>query len=489
MPSECILALDVGTSSARAGLYDAQARAVPGMAARRPYSMRTTPDGGVEGDAPFLLGLLGEAIDEVLAKAGPARIAAVATSTFWHSLLGVDPEGAPVTSVFTWADMRAEPFVDLLRQRMDEKAYHARTGAFFHPLFHPSKYLWLGPTRAARWMSFGDWAYERLFGRFLTTISMASGTGLLDTHACQYDEETLRRVGLRPEQLAPLGDTKDFFQGLREPYRSRWPALRDVPWMPPVGDGACNNIGSGCSTRDRIGLMIGTSGAMRVAFETDRIEIPWGLWCYRADRRRVVLGGALNDGGNLVEWCRNTLKLGVPEEVERELGAMEPDRHGLTFLPFLAGERSTGWAAHARAAITGLHLASTPVEILRAGMEAVALRFAVIYELMPEAREIVASGGALLKSHTWTQILADAIGRPIVPSAEPESSSRGVALLALEALGRVQRLEEFPAAVGPALEPDRARHMKYVAALARQRDLYDRVIRRGKPGGTGPGSR
>jgi gluconokinase len=478
MPSDLILALDVGTSSARAGLFDDQARSVPGMVAKRPYAMRTTPDGGVEGDAPFLLGLLEEAIDEVLAKAGGAKIAAVACCTFWHSLMGADPEGAPLTPVYTWGDMRAEPFAAILRQRMDEKTYHARTGAFFHPLFHPAKYLWLGPAKAPRWRSFGEWVYERLFGRALATVSMASGTGLLDIHACRYDAETLRSVGLREDQLPPLGDTKDFFRGLRDPYGKRWPALKDIPWMPPVGDGACNNIGSGCSTQERIGLMIGTSGAMRVAYETDRVEIPWGLWCYRADRRRVVLGGALNDGGNLVEWCRNTLRLGSPEEVERELAAKEPDSHGLTFLPFLAGERSTGWAAHARAAISGLHLASTPVEILRAGMEAVALRFALIYELMPAAREIVASGGALLKSRAWTQMLADAIGRPIVPSAEPEASSRGVALLALEALGVIKRLEDLPATVGPAVEPDRERHVKYVKALARQRALYDQVVRR-----------
>src|SRR5205807_1816092 len=164
----------------------------------------------------------------------------------------------------------------------------------------------------------------------------------------------------------------------------------------------------------------------------------WGLWCYRADRRRVVLGGALNDGGNLAEWCRKTLQLGASAEVEREIAAMEPDAHGLTFLPFLAGERSPGWNAHARGAITGLRLDTKPAQILRAGMEAVALRFelirALISESFPQARQIVASGGALRESPAWTQILADAMGRPVLPSAEPEASSRGAAMMTLEAL-------------------------------------------------------
>jgi gluconokinase len=226
--------------------------------------------------------------------------------------------------------------------------------------------------------------------------------------------------------------------------------------------------------------MVGTSGAMRVVSATDRIEIPWGLWCYRADRRRVVLGGALNDGGNLVDWCRRTFQLGPPEQVEREIASMDPDAHGLTFLPFLAGERSPGWVARARAAITGLSLDTKPVQIVRAGMEAVALRFelirAMICSSFPQAREIVASGGALRESPAWTQILADAMGRPILPSAEPEASSRGVALLALEALGRIPRLEDLPASFAPPIPFDAGRHAKYAAALARQREHYAKLV-------------
>ena len=330
--------------------------------------------------------------------------------------------------------------------------------------------------------------YQHFFGRTTATISMASATGLLDAHACRFDDETLRAAEVRAEQLSPLGDVTDPFVGLRDGYATRWPALRDVPWTPAVGDGACDNLGSGCVTADRIGLMVGTSGAMRVASAADRIAIPWGVFCYRADRRRVVLGGALSDGGNLVDWCRRTFRLGRPdEEIEEALAAMKPGAHGLTFLPFLAGERSPGWAAQARAAIAGLSLATTAVEILRAGMEAVALRFALIHELLagavPPAHEIVASGGALRKSPAWTRILADALGRPILPSAEPEASARGAALLTLEALGMIRSLEELPASFGHAIEPDAGRHATYRAALARQRDHYERLAERGVLGG------
>jgi gluconokinase len=483
-PAEFVLTLDVGTSSVRALLFDRAARHVDGLEARRTHAVTTTPDGGAELDPRSLLREVEEVVDEILAKAGPRarQIGAVACCTFWHSVLGVEEDGAPATPVLTWGETRGAGKADELRKKLDEKRYHARTGAFFHPLFLPPKLLWL-PERTRtkqRLMSFGEFLYGELFGRTLCTVSMASGTGLLDINACDWDGEILQALGVSVDQLSPLGDVKDAFTGLREGYAKRWPALKDVPWTPPVGDGACNNLGSGCATPERIAVMVGTSGAMRAVVETPRIDIPWGLWCYRADRRRVVLGGALNDGGNLIDWCRRTFQLGAPEEVERQVAAMAPDSHGLTFLPFLAGERSPGWVAHARASISGLSLDTKPAQILRAGMEAVALRFELIrgmlFEAVPQAREIVSSGGALRESPAWVQILADAMGRPIRPSAEPEASARGAALLTLEALGMIPRLEDLAASFGPPVPSAPARHAAYARALLRQKDLYAKLV-------------
>jgi gluconokinase len=470
-PPADILAIDVGTSSVRAALFDAQARPVAGVDARRPYSIKTQ-DGGGEVDAELLFRLVREVLDEVHPKLrGP--VAAVACCTFWHSVMGLDGDRS-LTPVYTWAETRPDRFGTVLRERLDEKAYHERTGAFFHPLFLPEKILWLQDrgVRATSWVSFGECLYRRLFGRSPATVSMASGTGLFDVRRCVWDGPTLEAIGVRSEQLGPVGE--ETLSGLRDEFARRWPALRDVPWLPPVGDGACNNLGSGCTGPERIAVMLGTSGAMRVLWPTDRFEIPPGLFCYRADRRRIALGGALNDGGNLAEWVRNTFRL--PDDVEREVAAMEPDAHGLTFLPFLGGERSPGWRADARGAIAGLRLATRPAEVLRAAMEAVALRFALIHETLttsvPGTREVIASGGGFVNSRAWTQILADVLGRPVTLSGEPEASIRGVTLLALESLGIVPRLEDLPATLGEVFHPDSARHERYRAAVKRQEDLY-----------------
>jgi gluconokinase len=262
----------------------------------------------------------------------------------------------------------------------------------------------------------------------------------------------------------------------------RWSVLDGVPWLPAVGDGACSNLGAGCANADRFAVMIGTSGAERVVWSpAGPFEVPWGTWCYRIDERRLVLGGALNDGGSLFDWLRSTLRLPEVSVAEAAIAGLEPDGHGLTVLPFWGGERSPGWADDARGAIVGLRLHTEPIEILRACMEAVALRFGeidhMLSQAMPSAHEVVATGGALLHSPTWMQILADVLGRPVLASAEPQASGRGAALLALETLGLLDvPLEEWRPQVAQRFEPVAKHTRRYQAAAERQRRLYDALV-------------
>ncbi len=475
-----LLTLDIGTSSARALLFGVDGRPVPGVEGREPVPVQAGPDGGAEIDPEDLLRRVERVIDAATSQAGPRRIGGVASCTFWHSLVGVAADGAPVTPVYTWADMRG----DARRALGDERAFHAKTGCLFHASYPPAKLHWLATTRpdvfrrAARWMSFGEFAFSRFFGRSVCTISMASAAGLLDVHARRWHAPILERLGVREEQLWPLGDVGSILQGLLPEYAKRWPALKDVPWCPPVGDGACNSLGSGCSTSARIAVMLGTSGALRTSWKAERVEIPWGLFCYRANAERFVLGGALSNGGNVVEWIRNAFRL--PADAERDVSALPADGHGLTFLPYLAGERSPGWAPDARGMLLGLRLATKPVEILQAAMEAVAVQFGLLHDLLrnavPEAREVVASGGGFVNSPAWTQILADVLGRPVTLSAEPEASSRGAALLGMEALGWIESLEALPAARGRTFDPDPVRHGVYRDVQLRHQKRYEELV-------------
>jgi len=478
-PDGVVLALDVGTSSCRASLYDLQARALADQTAHISYTPHLTPDGGAELDPEALFDILCQAIDQVL-RTARQPILGVAASTFWHSLLGVDASGRPVTPVFLWLDGRARGEMASLHAELDEREVHAATGCVLHWTYWPARLRWLRRTapdqykRAARWISFAEYFQQRLTGATTVSRSMASGTGLLDVHTGEWHAPLLELLGLEPGQLgslAPLQETST---------TSRWPALNRVLWLPAVGDGACSNVGAGCASPEHFALMIGTSGAERAVWSPPAdFFIPWGLWCYRVDEQRLVMGGALNDGGSLLDWLRGTLHLPDLQQAEAEVADIEPDSHGLTVLPLWGGERNPGWADDARGAIVGMRLGTSPVAILRACLEAVALRFATIdgllQQALPNSAEVIATGGALLHSKAWMQIMADALGRPVLASTEAEASSRGAAILALEIIGAAPSGNKPLTA--SRFDPEPERTQRYRAAAERQRRLYDALVR------------
>jgi gluconokinase len=437
-----LLALDVGSSSVRAQVFDERAEPA-GELRQEEY----------ETDDPAAVTA---AVGRVLADEPPD-----ATSCFAHSLVAVDSDWNALTPILGWRDTRSAGAAEWLARRLDAEAVHARTGAFLHPSFWPAKLAWLAKTepetfrRAAWFVSFADFLHGKAPGvsaargrlgrprlQPQTSVGMASTSGLLDLTTKGWDEELLATLGLDRERL---------------------PRIADVPLWP---DAACSNAGAGCIGGQRAALMVGTSGAFRVLYESERPQPKPGLFLYLADERHVVEGGALSDGGNLYEWLEHTLADSAGSLAERD-----PRDHGLTFLPFLGGERSTGWNPGARGAVYGLTFETTPLDLRQAAYEGVAFRFAAVADLLPEVREVVATGGGLLRDPDWIQIMADALARPVEVSGVAEASLRGAAVLALERLGH----EVADATIAEVVEPRPERAEAYRAAREEQQRLYDEL--------------
>ena len=475
-----LLSIDAGTSGVRTALFDERGVFVPGANARNRRAFTTVSD-FAELDADQIVAEVIKTIDDVLANAaGPIDL--IAISAFWHSLIGIDDAGLPTTPLLTWADTRAAEFAKSLRTNFAESELHARTGCRFHPSYWPAKLEWLKHEHHERflrtrcWLGLAEYLCLRLFGEVATSVSMASATGLFNQRACDWDWDFVRDLSIARETLPEIRPQLN--ARLSETFASRWPALAAARLVTIAGDGATNNIGAGCSTKDRIALMVGTSGAMRVVFAGEPpVELAPALWSYRVNRERVVVGGALSDGGGLIQWMTESLKLDR-EVLQSEVAALEPDAHGLTVLPFWSGERSTGWSSDARGGILGLRQKTTPVEIVRATLEAIAYRFALIACALDQAAPnatIVASGNALRSSPVWLQIIADVLGRPLLFGGTAEASIRGAALLALEAVGKIGTIEEDSIAIEQVFEPDLTRHARYQQGLARQEQLYNRL--------------
>ncbi|MBO0682932.1 MAG: gluconokinase [Candidatus Dormibacteraeota bacterium] len=468
--------MDVGSSSVRGMLADGQGLARPGTRSRFPYEIARDPDGCAEIEPELLVGL----VERVVAKAIHGirePVAAVGVSAFWHSLIGLDERGTPTTPVLLWSDTRAWRQAEQLRDELDPAAVRGRTGAPIHPCYWPAKLVWLHRSQPAvwrrtrHWVSFPDLLFLRWFGQLGTSRSMASGTGLLGL-AGGWDPELLERVDLDP---ARLPDRVEEMSGLRPPYANRWPQLRRIPWLTARGDGALANLGSGCLDPSRRALTLGTSGAIRVVTARPPRSLAPGLWCYMVDHEQYLVGGSLSNGGNLWAWMERTLRLDR-RGLEGRLRRLSPGS-GPDFLALLAGERSPGFAPRARGALAGLTLTTTPEEIARAGMEAVAVAFArvdaALDRSVPGAGELVGGGGALHASPVWAQMLADATGKPVTLAAEFEASLRGAALIALARAGI--RVPSRPRG-GRLVRPDPDAHRAYKEVAKRQAHLYELLI-------------
>jgi gluconokinase len=420
-----VVALDVGSSSVRAQRFDERAEAADELRQEE-----------YETDDPAAVAA---AVGRVLGDEPPD-----ATSCFAHSLVALDSDWNALTPILGWRDTRSAGAAEWLARRLDAEAVHARTGAFLHPSFWPAKLAWLAETepetfrRAVWFVSFADY----LEGKPETSLSMASTSGLLDLTSKNWDAELLETLGVDEERLPRVAD------------------------LPLWSDAACSNAGAGCTGHERAALMVGTSGALRVLYESERPQPKPGLFLYLADERHVVEGGALSDGGNLYEWLERTLA-----DTSGSLAERDPRDHGLVFLPFLGGERSTGWNSHARGAIHGLTFETTPLDLRQAAYEGVAFRFAAVADLLPDVREVVATGGGLLRDPDWIQIMADALARPVHVSGVAEASLRGAAVLALERLGH----EAADAAIAEVVEPRPERAEAYRAAREEQQRLYDEL--------------
>ena len=478
-----ILAVDVGSSSVRAMLFDRNGHALDNVFAQVKYSPQTTHDGGSMIDPDALCEMVFDSISTALQQAGnrTSQITVVAMDTLVSTILGVGEDGKPTTPIFTWADTRGGDLSDVWCSRLADAGlssaqYTQITGCRIHTSYWPLRLMWLEAQspdafqRTAYWMSVGEYLYYFLTGTRQVSLSTASWSGSLNRHTLEWDSQVLAALRLRREQLSAISSQPQKSKG--DEWSRRWPTLRAALWTPSVADGVASNIGAGCTTPNHVALSVGTSGALRVVVPGAPDTVPDGLFAYRVDEKRSLIGGALSNAGNLYAWMQRILKIDDAETLEHLIAGMEPDSHGLTVLPFLAGERAPGWNSAAQAVIMGMTLDTAPEQLVRAGLEAIAYRFSQVADrlapLLPTDPIYVASGTAILSSPTWMQILADTLNATVCATTDHETTIRGTVYLATG--------NELSPQLGHCYTPDPIRYAIYMKAKERQIALYKRLF-------------
>ncbi|MBA3883362.1 MAG: hypothetical protein H0X73_11780 [Chthoniobacterales bacterium] len=473
-PRSLVFAIDIGSSSVRTALFTQSGARLPATFANRRYAIRYSPEGAAELDPMVLLRAARACTRETLlarsrsTALNPLPITAGSGSAFWHALLGVDQRNRPITPVFTWADSRSARDAADLRRKIDERDVQTATGCMLRAQFWPAKLRWLRRTnrslfrQAARWTAPACWIFDDVFGVGDSSHSMASASGMYNLASQDWDEGITDLCDLHSDKLDTIRDSAVSAKRRLE--------FRDARIFTAIGDGAASNLGSGTDRQGVVAISFGTSGAVRMLRSRAAAlaqQLPFGLFQYVVDARRLVIGGAISNAGNLREWCVREFHL--PHE-QQALSRTAAAHDTLIVLPFLVSERAPDWPETLRGTIMAVTQTTTAADLLRASVTSSFYRLAEILELMvPKPRlvkEVIVSGG-ILHSMPSLHILADCLARDIRISRELESSLRGAAIYALQALGHTVA----PLPAGKLLRHDRALAKKHRQRRTDQRRL------------------
>jgi gluconokinase len=400
-----------------------------------------------------------------------------------HSLFPAGADGEPLAPATTWADVRAGAVVEALRRRCDPHGLYLRTGCPLRYLYYPARLYWhlqqQPELHLARFAALKDYILYKLCGVWGTDHGLASGTGMLDIHKMDWDEEALALSGLSrpqlPELLTPFEVVGKL--SLAAARLSGFP--QGLPIVIGAGDGGLANLGSGAVRPGQSIITVGTSGAVRRIIEQPVLDEAERTWCYVLFHGRWYHGGASNNAGLAVQWVRERF---YPDIVGSEgyeclfgdAASISPGAEGVVLVPYFAGERNPHWDANARGVIAGLALEHDRRQVARAVLEGAAFCLADIWEALGPGDEPIRLTGMINSWPVWAQIVSDVIGVRLAGLAAHDASAVGAAMLGHFGIGSVQTLEEISLTAQPdrMYVPDRNLAGLYAEAHKNFRSLY-----------------
>ncbi|HMQ48863.1 MAG TPA: gluconokinase [Saprospiraceae bacterium] len=465
--NKAIFAIDLGTTATKVLAFDEQLNVLAKFS--QSYPILSTSDGFQEQEPAVLFHAVCEGLKFIARQTGivPDRLC---FSSAMHSLILVGKNHEPLTNAILWSDIRSAEIAERLRASDWGKEIYAVSGTPVHPMSPLCKLRWFREkypallSSASKLVSIKDYILFLLTGAWCTDWSMASATGLWDILTNDWHPEALVWAGISREQLPALGKVTDLAGYLTNEAAEKTQLPSGTPIVLGGSDGCLANLGALVLDAQTACVSIGTSGAYRCTVAAPAIDVEAQLFNYRIDEKRLVCGGATNNGGNVYQWLRE--QWGWSSLDDKSIGSIAPGAEGLFFLPYLLGERAPIWDARASGAIIGLKWKHTPVQVARAAMEGVAYSLYQISRKLPMPVSALSVGGGFTQSPTWLQILSDVFNLPLLIQDSAEISARGAALIALKQAGVIADYDLFLAT--EASEPLR------VYPIAENHEVYRR---------------
>jgi glycerol kinase len=446
--ADFVLALDQGTSSSRAILFDRGGRPVAAaQSAPGGFEQIYPQPGWVEHDPEAIWRTQLETARQALASAGAAAgdVAAIGITNQRETTVVWDRSGRPIANAIVWQDRRTAPLCEELRARGLEPLFRERTGLLLDPYFSGTKVRWLldnvpeARRRAERGeLMFGtvdSWLIYRLTGVHATDYSNASRTLMYDIFRLRWDGELLEALQVPDSLLPEVRPSSGVFgeTGLLGAA---------IPVAGVAGDQQAALFGQACFSPGMAKNTYGTGafllmniGDRRVASQSLISTIGWGL----GEGVTYALEGSIFIAGAAVQWLRDELGLIATSEESETLAASVPDSNGVYLVPAFVGLGAPHWDPHARGAIFGLTRGAGRAHIVRAALEAMAFQSRDVIEAVEadsgvKLDELRVDGGAAAND-LLLQIQADILGRDVVRPAVTETTALGAAYLAGLATG------------------------------------------------------
>lgn len=438
------------------------------------------------------------AMSELLARPAlrGANVTSVGMTGQMHGAVFLDAKGSAIRPALIWSDGRAEAEAAEIEQRISRDELVARTGNRSNVSFTAPKIMWVARHEPeimarARWIvQPKDALRARLTGEVAGDVSDASATLLFDLRQRTWSDDICRLLEIDREKLAPLFESEVSAGGLSENAARALGLPSGIAVAVGGADAPAAALGLGLAREaDAPGtvlISLGTGGQVLAPVSAPKIDPAGRLHglCHVVPGQWCIMAAILSAAASL-DWVVRLLRQDDPNGSRELLAAaakVPAGSDGLTFLPYLRGERTPHFDPAARGALVGLQIGHGPAEVTRAVLEGVAFALAEGLDLMrdlglePKAG-VVAGGGV---NRLWQQIIADVLNMPVTLGATEHASARGAALLGTVAAGIAPSaaLSMSPLPVDTrVMEPIPAHARLYAEQSAAYRELYGRLSR------------
>lgn len=482
---EQLLGIDIGTSACKVAVFDVDGKVL--AQSNQPYEVYYPQAGWVEQDANEWWTAICAGIKDVLSTTGVCAemIKGIGIDGQGWSAIPVDKDGNVLDRTPIWMDTRARDICERVKAEIGEDEIFKVAGNDFLPSYTTPKMIWFKENKPEifektyKFLQSNSYIAYKLTGIMSMDLSQGYGLHFFNMTSLEYDEEMASKMGLSTELVPKLYRCDEVIGTVTADAAAITGLKEGTPVVAGGLDAACGTLGAGVYKPGQTQEQGGQAGGMSICTDKMTAHKLLILGAHVVPGMYLLQGGTVGGGASL-KWFRQELGKGMSfDELTAEAEGIPAGSDGVTYLPYMSGERSPIWNPDAKGVYYGLSFDKTRGHMIRATLEGVA--YALEHNLRVAEETgidigVLSSMGGSANSVLWTQIKADVTGRVILVPASDTATTLGAVILAGIGCGVYKSYEE---AVSRTIEvtrvhqPDMVKHEAYKKSMDLYLELYD----------------